>query len=120
MFQKTLRNHNSTRHFDQQQCSSIKTAYQCNICRTVQFSIADIRVHMQETHPELQSMFCAKVNCTQIVLNEDELKRHWANVHTKLIYQCLKCFKRFENEHFIENHMRNAHHVKMLKTEENQ
>lgn len=120
-FQSTLRGHNSTRHFDQQRQKrpDTKTAYQCNICRVVQFSIAEIRVHMRETHPELQTMFCAKVNCAQNVANEEQLKYHWANVHTKFIYQCLKCFKRFEDEHFIENHMRNAHHIKMLKTEEN-
>lgn len=72
---------------------------------------------MQETHPELQSMFCAKANCAQIVSNEEQLKCHWDNEHSKFTYQCLKCFKRFENEHFIENHMQNAHNVKLLKTE---
>lgn len=65
-------------------------------------------------------MFCAKENCAQIVSNEEQLEYHWANEHIKLIYQCLKCFKRFENEHFIENHMTSAHQVKMLKSEENQ
>lgn len=74
---------------------------------------------MHETHPELQqSMFCAKLNCVQIVSDEEQLKCHWDNEHSKFTYQCLKCFKRFENEHFIENHMQNAHNIKFLKIEE--
>lgn len=115
-----------TRHFDQQQQqhSGGKHTYQCTICRTVQFSIAESRVHMQELHPELHSMFCAKADCFQIILNEEQLKSHWATDHCQLTYQCSKCFKRFENEHFIEKHIRNAHGHddtgKMLKTEENQ
>lgn len=110
-----------TRHFDQQQqYLAMKTAYQCSICHTVLLSIEDIRKHMEDTHPELQSMFCAKMNCAQIVSNEEQLKCHWDNKHSKFTYQCLKCFKRFENEYFIENHMQNAHNVKIIKTEENE
>lgn len=120
ILQPTLRSHNSTRHFDQQQqqqCPGIKTAFQCNICRITLFSTGKIRLHMEETHPELQSMFCAKANCGQIVENEEQLKCHWHDEHSKFTYQCLKCFKRFENEHFIGNHLQNAHSVKIFKTE---
>lgn len=79
---------------------------------------------MQELHAEMESMFCAKEDCYQIISDEEHLKDHWAIEHTKSTYQCLKCFKRFENKHFVENHIRNAHahahSAKMLKTEENQ
>lgn len=119
ILQPTLRSHNSTRHFDQRQhqCSGTRTAFQCNICRIALFSLREIRMHMKETHPELQLMFCAKANCGQIIENEEQLKCHWDDEHSKYTYQCLKCFKRFENEHFIENHLQNAHRGKIRKTE---
>lgn len=114
-----------TRHLDQQHQQPHpggRNAYQCDICRTVQFSIADIRKHMKELHPQQRSMFCGKRNCFQYLANDEQLKSHWANDHCQITYQCLKCFKRFENEHFIEKHIRSAHmsgdSVKMLKTAE--
>lgn len=64
---------------------------------------------MQELHPQLQSMCCAKPNCMQVVTNEQELRTHWASHHTKSIYQCLECFKMFERKEFIEKHMAVTH-----------
>lgn len=84
-------------------------AFQCLICRFVLFSIDAIRFHMQEMHAQLTSMYCAKKNCMQIATDEQELKTHWNNHHATSIFQCLKCFKLFQQREFVENHMAVTH-----------
>lgn len=64
---------------------------------------------MQELHPQFQSMCCAKPNCMQVVTDEEELRGHWTNRHTKTVYQCLECFKMFEQREFVENHVAVTH-----------
>lgn len=66
-------------------------------------------MHMQELHPQLQSMCCAKRDCMQIVTDENDLRTHWTNHHTKTVFQCLECFKMFEQIEFIKNHMAVTH-----------
>lgn len=110
-FQSTLRGHNSTRHFE---FSMDGNAFQCNVCRIVLFSIESIRFHMHEMHPHLQSMYCAKANCMQIVTNEDDLRTHWSAHHTKCVFQCLECFKIFEQKEFADNHLAVSHIKKKI------
>lgn len=105
-FQSTLRDHNATRHYE---FLLDGNAYQCTICRIVLFSIEAIRFHMHEMHSHLQSMYCAKENCMQVVTDEDDLRSHWVAHHTKSIFQCLECFKMFERKENVENHMVMSH-----------
>lgn len=102
-----LRNHNAFKHLQSE--SRIETALQCTICRTVFFTVAEMRQHMREMHPNLQTIFCAHPNCMQIVETYDQLNAHWIDTHRKSIFQCLKCFKMFERREFIESHMIEAH-----------
>ncbi|XP_055322707.1 zinc finger protein 423-like [Sitodiplosis mosellana] len=101
-----LRSHNTTRHFE---FDLDGHAFQCKICRIVLFSMDAIRFHMQELHPQLQSMCCAKRNCMKVVANEEELRTHWAAQHTKTVFQCLECFRMFERREYVENHMAVTH-----------
>ncbi|XP_031633057.1 zinc finger protein 808-like [Contarinia nasturtii] len=103
----TLRYHNKSRHFEFKLDDYY--AFQCTICRIVLYSIDAIGLHMQQCHEQSQSLHCAKKNCMQIVSNETELKRHWAAHHTKSIFQCLECYKKFERREFVENHIAVAH-----------
>lgn len=64
---------------------------------------------MHEMHPQLQSIYCAKSDCMQIATNEDDMRAHWDAKHTKCVFQCSECFKIFEKEEFVNNHLAVSH-----------
>lgn len=77
--QSTLRSHSFLRHIEQQQPDG--DTFQCIICRIVFCSIATTRIHMQEMHPQLQAIYCAKEKCRQMMTNGEELDMHWIDKH---------------------------------------
>lgn len=76
----TLRSHSLIRHTEQQQPNG--DTFQCNLCRIALYSIAATRIHMEEMHAQLQSIYCGKDKCLQILANSDELEIHWITKHS--------------------------------------
>lgn len=64
---------------------------------------------MHEMHTEHRSTYCARMNCMQIVSDQNDLNAHWTNEHANSTFQCLKCFKMFKRREFAQNHLAKDH-----------